>query len=503
MKYNGSSWVAVGAVGFSAGGAGFISLAFDSLGRPVVAYEDEANGNKATVMRYDGTSWGALGVEGFSPDSADYLSLAISDNDTMYVAFSNAASGGKATVMGFSGGSWVGAGATDLSVGTAYGTHIAFPTGSTTPYLIFQDGGNSDKATALKFNGSSWDTVGSAGFTSGAAAFTNITFPNGSTTPYAIFQDGGNSSKTSVRKYDGSSWISVGTAGFSTDVARYTTLAFDSAGTPYAAFRDQSQANKLAVVSYSIVPSAPMVTTQAASSAGESSVTLNGTITDLGTQTPTVRGFVYGDSTAYGATTTESGSFGTGAYTAVVTELYCETTYHYAAYAVNSVGTTTGSDQTFDTSACTPEEEEDPTSDPEPESRPRSRSGGSVQAQVKSLMDMGNAAAADVLKTQWPNLFGTTGSTVTGANGAEGVRDLELGMAGEDVRNLQKLLNANGFKLSETGVGSAGNETNFFGTLTKNALAKYQAAHGVNPSIGYFGPITRAKMKAAGLSVWW
>jgi len=457
-------------------------------------------------MKYNGSSWAAVGSAAFSADSAEYTSLAIDSNDTPYVAFKDGANGGFATVMRYNGSSWETVGSAAISAGAVYGTSIAFATGSTTPYVVYQDGGNSDKATVLRFNGSSWETVGSAGFTTAAAAFTSIVFPNASSTPYVISQDEGNSSKTSVRKYDGSNWVSVGTAGFSADVARYTTLAFDSTGTPYAAFRDQAQANKLTVMSYSIVPSAPTVTTQVASSAGESSVTLNGTITDLGTETPTVRGFVYGESEEYGATTTESGSFGTGAFTAIVTDLYCESTYHYAAYAVNGVGTTTGPDQTFDTAACEPEEEEDPAPDPEPEteSRSHSRSGGSVQAQVKNLADMGNAAAAEALKAQWPNLFGATGSTVSGANGMENVRDLELGMTGEDVRALQKLLNALGFKLAEAGVGSTGNETNFFGTLTKNALAKYQAAHGVSPSIGYFGPVTRAKMKAEGVGgLWW
>jgi peptidoglycan hydrolase-like protein with peptidoglycan-binding domain len=42
------------------------------------------------------------------------------------------------------------------------------------------------------------------------------------------------------------------------------------------------------------------------------------------------------------------------------------------------------------------------------------------------------------------------------------------------------------------GLGSPGSETNYFGTLTRNALAHFQAAHGINPPAGYFGPITRA-----------
>jgi peptidoglycan hydrolase-like protein with peptidoglycan-binding domain len=84
------------------------------------------------------------------------------------------------------------------------------------------------------------------------------------------------------------------------------------------------------------------------------------------------------------------------------------------------------------------------------------------------------------------------------------IRDLMFGMTGDDVLALQKLLNAGGFVLAPSGAGAPGHETDFFGARTKAALAKYQAARGVAPSAGYFGPVTRAQMKAAGVpGVWW
>ena len=62
--------------------------------------------------------------------------------------------------------------------------------------------------------------------------------------------------------------------------------------------------------------------------------------------------------------------------------------------------------------------------------------------------------------------------------------------------DLQKYLNANGAQLASSGAGSPGNETEFFGELTRAGLAKWQAANGVSPTTGYFGPITRAKMSS-------
>lgn len=70
-------------------------------------------------------------------------------------------------------------------------------------------------------------------------------------------------------------------------------------------------------------------------------------------------------------------------------------------------------------------------------------------------------------------------------------RDLMLRSVGEDVRALQAYLNTHGFPVASEGLGSIGNETDYFGSLTAQALARFQASKGIVPSIGYFGPITR------------
>lgn len=69
-------------------------------------------------------------------------------------------------------------------------------------------------------------------------------------------------------------------------------------------------------------------------------------------------------------------------------------------------------------------------------------------------------------------------------------KDLRVGTTHDDVLRLQKYLNANGFPVAVSGNGSPGHETMYFGTLTWNALKKFQAAKGI-PATGYFGPMTR------------
>lgn len=68
--------------------------------------------------------------------------------------------------------------------------------------------------------------------------------------------------------------------------------------------------------------------------------------------------------------------------------------------------------------------------------------------------------------------------------------NLSLNDKGEDVKNLQKLLNSLGFTISKTGAGSPGKETTLFGSLTYKALQKFQKSIGL-PTTGYFGPMTR------------
>lgn len=75
-------------------------------------------------------------------------------------------------------------------------------------------------------------------------------------------------------------------------------------------------------------------------------------------------------------------------------------------------------------------------------------------------------------------------------------RSLTVGMTGEDVRCLQRYLNWSGFFVASSGVGSPGNETAYFGSLTANALARWQNAYtaqvlapvGLTVGTGYWGP---------------
>lgn len=102
-----------------------------------------------------------------------------------------------------------------------------------------------------------------------------------------------------------------------------------------------------------VFTTAPTVTTGASSSVTAVTATCAGNVTSDGGATITERGIVYGTSvnpTTSDGKATAAGT--TGAYTADLSSLLPSTTYHYRAYAINSEGTSYGSDSTFTTLAA-------------------------------------------------------------------------------------------------------------------------------------------------------
>lgn len=78
-------------------------------------------------------------------------------------------------------------------------------------------------------------------------------------------------------------------------------------------------------------------------------------------------------------------------------------------------------------------------------------------------------------------------------------KDLWIEMIDPDVKRLQAYLNSNGFTVAASGYGSVGNETEYFGPLTRAALIRFQEHHkaqiltpaGFTRGTGFFGERTR------------
>lgn len=125
---------------------------------------------------------------------------------------------------------------------------------------------------------------------------------------------------------------------------------------------------------------------------------------------------------------------------------------------------------------------------------------GLTENQVQSILSLLASFGADqsIINNVNASLHGqrqVSGTTQSASVGTF-VRDLKLGMNGDDVKALQVFLNTHGFSITSSGPGSKGSETTWFGALTRKALEKFQAANGISPAVGYFGPKTRAKISS-------
>ncbi len=119
--------------------------------------------------------------------------------------------------------------------------------------------------------------------------------------------------------------------------------------------------------------------------------------------------------------------------------------------------------------------------------------GGKLQ-RILSLKELAQYADREILQVEDSVIaaYGkVSGKTVLGARKYNFARDLKTGMTGDDVQELQRYLNNNGYALGNTGPGSTGQETKKFGRATREALIRFQKANKINPAVGYFGTLTR------------
>jgi len=130
-----------------------------------------------------------------------------------------------------------------------------------------------------------------------------------------------------------------------------------------------------------------------------------------------------------------------------------------------------------------------------------------LSAQVSNLLDKISDLTATINElsggeeTEEPAI----GSDVpVECEGVELNRSLSVGMEGQDVKCLQVMLNQDlDEPLADSGPGSPGNETSYFGSITEAGVVRFQERHqarvlapiGLSGGTGYFGQRTRLRAK--------
>ncbi len=263
VKYDGSKWDVVGSAGFSDGAAYYPSIAKTSKDSLYVVYRDGGSGANiysATCKKYNGSSWVTVGANKFSAGTASYTRIEIGNNDTPFVAFSDfsgsgiMALNGKVTVMKFDGTSWQPVGTRGFSAGAV--SSLDFKIDSTRGlWVAYTDNANGGAAVVKKWDGSIWATVGNTN--SGQTRDVTIDFDK-QNRPYIAFRDLTNASRVTVMTFNGTTWNLVGAAGFSNPVVptaydiqyRYVVLKIDEKDRPCVAYTDAYYSGSISVMCY-------------------------------------------------------------------------------------------------------------------------------------------------------------------------------------------------------------------------------------------------------------
>jgi phage gpG-like protein len=256
----------------------------------------------------------------------------------------------EATVVEFGSG-----GATSFEVTSASTITAVAPVGSgTVDVSVTTSGGTSATSAADKFDYVPVPTVvteAASSITQTTATLNATVSPNGGQLSNCNFEYG----TTGLYEF---SVPCASLPGSGTEPAAVSAALEDlSANTTYefrivATNPGGTSIDILNAQTFNTLPNAPTVVTEAASSLAQTTATLGATVNPNGGEVTSCE-LDYGTSETYGESVPCASLLGSGsspvAVSAAVVGLSADTTYHFRIVAINSGGTSTGSDQTFQT----------------------------------------------------------------------------------------------------------------------------------------------------------
>lgn len=213
-KFDGTNWVAVGnyltatnATALSSA-PNYADIVFDPTSNtdPYVAYNAQGNAEGTVVKQYSsGGAWVNVGPNTSGSDNilsagnAGYQSMTFNANGDVYVAYRDEPNAGKTTVLKYAGGSWSTVGAAGFSAGVSTYQKIGISSNGT-PYVAQIEQNASADVSVYVYNGNTWMLLGSAPVASGSKDYTDMVINND--VIYVTFQDSLTTENTIVLKYD-------------------------------------------------------------------------------------------------------------------------------------------------------------------------------------------------------------------------------------------------------------------------------------------------------------
>jgi len=236
---------------------------------PAVTGSD--NGTNITISS-GASAWSYVGNKAFSGVQGDFgrgslergrSEILFASDGTPYVAYTDdeVSYNYVANVRKFDGTNWVPVGTRGFGMivnfqQSAHYTQLAkAPDG--TLYAAYRDAVVSSGfgvVTVVKFNGTDWVLVGQRGFSaslSGSIHSNVYGIPSlavdGNGTPYVAYTETENANKMTVAKFDGANWVTVGGPGFSVAIGDYSQIVFDAGGAPYIAWNEPNNSYRVTV----------------------------------------------------------------------------------------------------------------------------------------------------------------------------------------------------------------------------------------------------------------
>jgi len=210
-------------------------LFVNSSGVPYIAYEDNTNSNRPTVISYSTGAWTTVGGSPATSDVDGSVPSLYVDGSNVYVAYQDAVDEAP-ELSEYNGSSW-----SQLSGFATVGAQApSLWVNNHNPYVAFQDY-PTPYAMVVEYTGSAWTTIGSADFSPGSVDYLSLSISS-TGTPYVAYEDESNNNYAAVMAYTGGVWTYIGSNSPSANTVVSGTQIFvdQSTGIPYLSYTDST-----------------------------------------------------------------------------------------------------------------------------------------------------------------------------------------------------------------------------------------------------------------------